>query len=118
MSQVVEAFLSSLIVGLPQIVIATVGLMLVHTRLKRLHPRAYLFGNIGLVLLLVNALWSAVSRAYIQAYIAQVQDRLAFASKLTLANLAGFVILIASLAFILAATLADRDPARGSRGAA
>src|SRR5262245_41896248 len=118
MSQMVEVILSSLIAGLPQIVIAGVGLVLVRTRLKRAHTRAYLYGNIVLAFLLVKSLWSVFTRAYIHAHIAQAQDRVDFANKLTMANLAAFVILMASLAFILAAILADRDQTKNPRGAA
>jgi hypothetical protein len=118
MSQTVEVFLSSLVVGLPQIIIAVVGLVLVHTKLKELHQRAYLYGNIGLGLLLVYALWSASIRVYIQTNMAQAQDRLAVINNFSIANLAGFVILIASLGFMLVAMLADRNPSKSPRGAA
>lgn len=118
MSQMIEIILSLLITTLPQIIIATVGLILVHNRLKRLHPRAYLHGSIGLALLLVNALWRVLSQAYFQAHIAQGQDRLALTNMLTMANLAGFVVLMGSWVFILVALLADRDLAESSRGAA
>ena len=118
MSQMMAMIFSLLITTLPQIIIAVVGLTLIHTRLKRLHPRAYLYGNIGLVLLLVNALWRVLSQAYIQAHIAQGQDRLALASMMTMANLAGFVVLTGSWIFVLVALLADRDLSKGSHGTA
>jgi hypothetical protein len=118
MNLTVEILLSSLITALPQIAIGTVGLMLIHTRLKRLHPRAYLYGTLGLALLLVNGLWSALTRTYIQAaFAAQNEHPVALANKTTMANLAGFVVLTGSLIFILVAVLADRGSARTSRDA-
>ena len=118
MSQMIAITLSLLIGTLPQIIVATVGLILVHAKLKQLHPRAYFYGNIGLALLLLNALWRVLSQAYLQAHIVQGQDRLALTNMLTMANLAGFVVQIGSSVFILVALLADRDLAKSSRGAA
>jgi hypothetical protein len=119
MKSIVEIILSSLISGLPHIAIGTVGLILIHTRLKRPHPRAYRYGTFGLALLLANGLWGVLSRTYVQAaFAAQTQHPVALANKITIANLAGFVILTGSLIFVLAAVLADRDSAKSSRGAA
>jgi hypothetical protein len=111
------AILSILIATLPQIIIAMVGLVLVHTRLRGLHPKAYLYGSIGLALMLVNALWRIAGQAYFQAQIDQGQDRLALTPLLAITNLAGTVILIGSSVFILLALLADRDLPGGSRSA-
>jgi hypothetical protein len=119
MNIVVEIFLSNLITGLPQIGIASVGLILIQTRLKGFHPRAYRYGTIGLALLLVNGLWGVLSRTYIQAAsVAQTQHPVALANKITMVNLVGFVVLTGSLILILVAVLADRDSAKSSRGAA
>ena len=117
MSQMVEMIPRLLVAALPQMIFATVGLILVHARLRRLHPRAHLHGTIGLALLLLNAIWGVLSQAYFQARIAQGQDGLALMNMLPVANLAGLLVMIGSWVFILVALLADRDSARASRGA-
>jgi len=118
MSQTVQIFLSFLVSQLPQIAIATVGLILVRTKLRGPHPNAYLYGTIGFALLLVASLWTVLSRTYIQASVTLAQDRLAFANRITMTNLAGFVVLTVSIVFIAVAVFADRDVAKSSRGAA
>ena len=115
MNETIVVALSLLIGTLPQIIIATVGLIFVHTRLKGLHPKAYLYGNIGLALMLVNALWRIVSQTYFQVQIAQGQDRMAITNMLTMANLAGSVVLIGSWVFIVLALLADRELPKSPR---
>ncbi len=119
MTSIVANFLPHLFEQLPGIVIGTAGLILIHTRWKRAHPRAHLYGSIGLALLLVNGLWRALSRTYIHAaYDAQTLTTVALVNKSTMANLTGFVVFTASLVFILVAILADRDSVKSSRGAA
>ena len=118
MTSTVEIFLSFLITSLPTIAIATVGLVLVHTRLRRSHPRAYRCGTAGLALLLVNGLGAVVAQTYIQAArAAQTQHPLALASKITMVGVAGFVVTTAALVLILVAVLADRGTAGSTGGA-
>jgi hypothetical protein len=114
----VETFFSFLISMSPQILVATVGLILVHTRLKRRHPRAYRYGTIGLALLLVHLLLSTLSTTYVRATLAQGQAGPAAVNTFTMTNVAAYVALVASWIFILVALLADRDLAKGSSGAA
>jgi hypothetical protein len=117
MNSLLEILLASFISSLPQIGIAIVGLVLIHTRLRRLHPRAHLFGTIGFALLLANALLGVAIRAYVP-YAKHSYDPIAFANMLTTTNLISFVVLSASLVLILVALLADRDSAKSSRVAA
>lgn len=118
MDQMIAIILSILVTTLPQIIVATVGLVLVRSRLKGFHPRAYFYGNIGLALLLANSLSRVLGQAYFQTQIAQGQDRMAVTTVLSIANFVGFVLFTASLVFILVALLADRESGNGSRSAA
>jgi hypothetical protein len=118
MNSILEVVLSSLISSLPQIAIATVGLVLVHNRLRQSHPRAYLHGTLGMALLLANGLLGVAVRAYIQANAGQLHESAAWVNRLTMANLVSFVVLAASLVLILIALVADRNPDRSSRVAA
>ena len=115
MNSILDVLLASLIPHMPQIAIAIVGLVLIHTRLKRLHPRAYIYGTVGLVLLLGNGLLGVATRAYIQANVRNFESGPAIASMLTKLNLASFVVLTLSLALILVALLADRSPVENPR---
>jgi hypothetical protein len=117
MNSTLEILLASLLSSLPQAGIAIVGLVLIHTRLRRLHLRAHLYGTIGLALLLANALLGVAIRAYIP-YAQQSYEPVVFANMLSIANLISFVVLSASLVLILVALLAARDPAKSSRVAA
>lgn len=108
-----EILVTSLVSALPQIAIAIVGLILVHTRLKDYHRRAYLYGTIGLALMLVNGLWGALARTYTLTDAAQSLHPVALANKLSMANLISFVLLSASLVLLLAGLLADRDSVKG-----
>src|SRR5688572_1031365 len=117
MNSMFEIILTALISSLPQAAIATVGLVLIHTKLRRLHPRAHLYGIIGFALLLANGLIGGAFRAYMP-YARRSYEPLVFANMITKINLVSFVILSASLVLILVALLADRDPAKSSRVAA
>ena len=118
MTSILEVMLSSLIWSLPQIAIATVGLVLVHIKLKRSHPRTYLYGTLGFGLLLANGLLGMGVRAFIQINARNYENGAALANKLILANQVGFVALNVSLVLILVALLADRNSAKGSGVAA
>lgn len=103
---------------LPQIAIAAVGLILVHNRLKGPHPRAFLYGSIGLGLLLAEAVLGASLLAYIQGSIAQAPDRIAATNRYSILNASAFVIRMAALALMVAAIVADRGATRSSRNPA
>lgn len=118
MTLILEVILASLISNVPEIAIATVGLVLVHTKLKRLHPRAYFYGTLGFVLLLAHGLLGVAIRAYLLAYATNYENGAALANKLTMVNLVGFVVLAVSLVLILVALLADRTSATSPRVAA
>lgn len=118
MNQIVAILLSSLFTALPHIVIAIVGLVLIQTRLKQVHPRAYLYGALGLTLLLANGLLGVGARVYFQVYVRDAPRGPDLANILTVFNLASFVVLTASLVLILMAILADRSPETNSRVAA
>ncbi len=117
MNSTFEILLGALIVNLPQIATAAVGLVLIHTRLRRLHARAHLYGSIGFALLLANGLLGVAIRASIP-YARQSYEPAAFAKALTVTNLVSLVVFSASLILILVALLADRKPAENSRVAA
>lgn len=118
MPTTLELFFSNLITGLPQIAIGAVGLLLVHTRLRRSHPKAYLYGTIGMTLLLANGLLGVLSRTYIQSAIAQAQHPISLANKTSMVSAAGYLISVISLVFILMALVADRGSEQNSRVAA
>jgi len=119
MTSTIEIFFSNLIGGLPQIAVAAVGLILIQTRLKRVHPRAYRYGSIGFVLLLASAIWGVFGRTYfLAASAAEPLNRVALANSITMVGLVGSIGLIAALIFILVAVLADRDAASSSGVAA
>ncbi len=117
MSSMLEILLSSLIPNLPQIGIATVGLVLIHARLRRIHPRAYIYGAIGFGLVLANGLLGVAFRVYIP-YARRAYEPAVFAKMLAATNLVSLVVFWASLVLILVALFADRDSARSSRVAA
>jgi hypothetical protein len=117
MNSMFEVLLGSLISSLPQVAIATVGLVLIHLRLRRLHPGAHLYGTIGFALLLANGLLGVAIRAYV-TYAKDSYDPVALAKMFTTTNLVSFVVLSVSLVLILVALLADRDPPKSSRVAA
>jgi hypothetical protein len=100
------------------IAIAIVGLVLAHTRLKRLHPKAYIYGTVGLALLLANGFLGVATVAVIQANARDFGNGAAVANILTKFNLASFIVLTSSLVLILVALLADRRSAENSRVAA
>jgi ABC-type uncharacterized transport system permease subunit len=118
MSQMVELSFSFLISQLPNIIIAIVGLTLAHSRLKKMLPRAYLYGNIGFALLLMHSIWIVLGQAYIQASAAQAQDRIAYLNNFTIINLASYIVLTGAIVFIAIAVLADRNTPKSSRGTA
>jgi hypothetical protein len=118
MSSIFDVLVSSLVSSLPQIAIAIVGLVLIQTRLKRGHPRAYFYGNIGLVLLLAHGLLGVSTRAYIHVNARNYGNATDFANTLTIANFVGFIVLSLALILILAALVADRSSADSSRVAA
>jgi hypothetical protein len=107
-----------LIAALPRAAIAITGLILLRSRLRTSHPRAYRFGSLGFGALLLGAIWSALVSAHAQLYAAQVADKVAYASMLTMANVFGYLLQIAAWALILAAILADRGASEGTRNAA
>jgi hypothetical protein len=108
-----EILLTSLVSALPQIAIAIVGLILVHTRLREFHQRAYLYGTTGLALMLLNGLWGALARTYALTNAAQSLHPVELANKLSMVGLISYVLLSASLVLLLAALLADRDSIKG-----
>lgn len=107
MESIVGNILASLVGASPQILIGAIGLVLIRSRLKRTFPKANLYGTVGLSLLLLSGLWSAVTRVYIQSNVSRHPVELA--NVITAANLVGFLILSASLVFLLVAVLADRE---------
>jgi hypothetical protein len=117
MISILDVLLFSLVSNLPQIAIAIVGLVLVKTRLKGFHPRAYLYGTAGLALLLANGLLGAATRAYIHANAGNYGDASTLANRVTMANVVSFVVLAVSLVLILVALLADRSTASNSHSA-
>lgn len=117
MDSMFEIIMISLVTSLPQIAIATVGLVFVHTRLRRFYPRAHFYGTVGLALLLAHGLLVAAFRGYVP-YFRQSYDPVAFANLLTKYNLISYVVFSASFVFTLVALLADRSPAKNSRVAA
>lgn len=117
MSSVLEILLISLIPNLPQIGIATAGLVVIHTRLRRTHPRAHLYGTIGFALVLANALLGVAFRAYIP-YARSWYGPTVFAKMLTITNIVNLVVVGASLVLILIALISDRDSAKSGRVAA
>jgi hypothetical protein len=110
---------SNIVTASPQLVIAVVGLILVHKRLKGLNPKAYFHGNVGLALLLMNGLWRVLTQTYIQsAQLAQERHPIELANMISLFSVVGFAISTATLVFMLAAIVADREPGKNSREAA
>lgn len=118
MNSILDVVLVPIASSLPQIAIAIVGLILIHTRLKPFYRRAYVHGTMGLSLLLANGLLGVATRAYIQANARNHDNAVAMANTVTMANFVGVVVLTAALLFILVALLADRSPDKGSRVAA
>jgi hypothetical protein len=110
MNSTSAALLAALIYNLPQIATAAIGLVLIHTKLRRLHPRAHLYGGIGFALLLASGLLSVATRVAIP-YVRQSYEPAAFAKALAITSLVGLVAFSASLILILVALLADRKPA-------
>ncbi len=115
MNSILEVLIVSLISHLPQIAIGIVGLVLVHTRLKRFHPKAYFYGTMGLTLLLANGLLGVATRAYIRANSGNFDNGADMVNMLTKVNLVSFVVLASSVVLILVALLADRGSAENLR---
>jgi hypothetical protein len=116
MNSMASLIFSNLVTASPQLVIAVVGLILVHKRLKGVHSKAYFHGNVGLVLLLMNGLWRALTQTYIQsARLAQERHPIELANMTSFFSVVGFAIFTATLIFMLAAIIADREPGKNSR---
>ena len=108
---------AALILNLPQIAIAAVGLVLIHIKLKRPHPRVHLYGTIGLAFLLAHGLLG-VAISLSMPYARRSYEPAAFAKWITVTNLASLGVLSASLVLLLVALLADREAAKSLRVAA
>ncbi len=119
MNSMASLIFSNIVTASPQLVIAVAGLILVHKRLKGVHSKAYLHGNVGLVLLLMNGLWRVLAQTYIQsARLAQEKHPIELANMTSFFSVVGFAIFTATLIFMLAAIVADRKPETNSREAA
>jgi hypothetical protein len=102
-------FASALIVSLPLLVIAVVGVVLSRSRLPQAHAKARRLATSGFSLLGLQALVGTIMRTYADTLFAGGGDRVAMTNVLSIANVVAYLLLATSLVLLLCAVLADRD---------
>ena len=107
-----DILITKLIPTVPQLLVSIVGCVLVFRRLRTTHPRAALWGTVGCLCLLLNALVGWVTRLYTTAHAANGSLR-EVASLLTLLNLLGFIFFTCAIICLGVAVLSDRATRQG-----
>jgi hypothetical protein len=100
--------LAEFVLALPLIAVSVAGIYLARARLRKSAPRASRNATWGFTLLALYALVGPVVRIVTSFYSFDAQNAVAYASVLTIANVAGFVALLGAAVLLLLGILADR----------
>jgi hypothetical protein len=110
-------FASALVVSLPILLIAVVGVVLSRSRIPQSHAKARRLATSGFGLLGLHAIVGMAMRAYADTVTLRSNSPSAAANVLSIANIVSYLLLVTSLVLLLRAVLANRDPMTSSRGA-